>query len=757
MSYAPQHDKDLNDLKTLSIFWYVSAGLGAFALVFFLIYFVVALGMMGLFGIAGAAAAQEDDPNALAATALAAMFPALFALFSLVGMAITLLVMVLQVAVARNLTRFRGFNLCMAMAAIACLNIPIGTLLGVFTIMVLLRDSVKERFQGGPSGLEPSRRSRQRVSPKPMAMNNPSPQTPMGPAPSGSRRTNQPGSQAQSPNRGGGKMWLVLGAGGVVAALLLAVVCGGAVLMWSNTSADPGTIAAAPQDLEDPRNVEQVPTSLDAFRDPVTQVGGAPGFSTSSDALVGLNSADPRLQRSAAQWLATANVEPDQQNAVAASLEVAIRSSDPTLASAALDALLVWGTANNSAAVASALRNRRGNPEKAIRFLGRFPDPNAADAVAPYLAHDGSIADTAAETLQQMGSGAQPAVAQMLASKDADAVARATKILQGFGVQVDESLLSIKLEQLLDDNLFAARAAGQWLATQPVDENRQSEVARVLDEALLTSDTLLQAAVLKALAVWGDMQSGPGLISYMQSNPNQALVCIQILGNVQYAPAAPEIAKRLDGREGEAAATALIALGPGAAPAVLPYFNDRRSRARDRARRILAALETPGDTLLKQCLADITGGDGKDVSAIITWIGRQELSDEQRTEVGAVLAPLTRHPDRDTAGSCILALVKYGDARVLPPLGEALGTSRTQGWARGLMRNTGAAGEATVVQLLDSENADIVTGACYVLGDIGGADSVAPLEAVVKKSPPNSGPSIAANNALMVIKKRQTE
>jgi hypothetical protein len=44
---------------------------------------------------------------------------------------------------------------CFVMACLCCLNIPLGTALGVFTIIVLSRPSVKEAFESNASGRYP--------------------------------------------------------------------------------------------------------------------------------------------------------------------------------------------------------------------------------------------------------------------------------------------------------------------------------------------------------------------------------------------------------------------------------------------------------------------------------------------------------------------------------------------------------------------------------------------------------------------------
>ena len=47
----------------------------------------------------------------------------------------------------RNLARRTRYNYCLVMAGIECIFMPVGTVLGVFTIIVLVRDSVKEMFK----------------------------------------------------------------------------------------------------------------------------------------------------------------------------------------------------------------------------------------------------------------------------------------------------------------------------------------------------------------------------------------------------------------------------------------------------------------------------------------------------------------------------------------------------------------------------------------------------------------------------------
>jgi len=48
----------------------------------------------------------------------------------------------------RNLAKRRHHTFCLVVAAISCIFMPFGTILGVLTIIVLMRPSVKGLFEG---------------------------------------------------------------------------------------------------------------------------------------------------------------------------------------------------------------------------------------------------------------------------------------------------------------------------------------------------------------------------------------------------------------------------------------------------------------------------------------------------------------------------------------------------------------------------------------------------------------------------------
>lgn len=135
-------NQDTEHLKLLSVFHYVVAGLAALFSLFPVLHL--------FFGIAMATGQLEGtDP----AARMIGWFVVLFAAtFILCGLAFAVAVFVAGRALA-NRTRY---TYCLVMAGVECIFMPFGTVLGVFTILVLMRDSVKRLFGVEPEPAEPS-------------------------------------------------------------------------------------------------------------------------------------------------------------------------------------------------------------------------------------------------------------------------------------------------------------------------------------------------------------------------------------------------------------------------------------------------------------------------------------------------------------------------------------------------------------------------------------------------------------------------
>ena len=126
--------KDEEQIRILAVFHYVLGGMAALFALLPVIHFV-----MGLFFILAPDKVQGDVPPTL----IGWFFVIFSGIFILTGWIFAGFV----IAAGRSLARRRRYLFCLVMAGVACLFVPFGTVLGVFTILVLSRASVKEGFQ----------------------------------------------------------------------------------------------------------------------------------------------------------------------------------------------------------------------------------------------------------------------------------------------------------------------------------------------------------------------------------------------------------------------------------------------------------------------------------------------------------------------------------------------------------------------------------------------------------------------------------
>ena len=131
---------DDEHLRLLSIFHYVVAGLVALFGLFPVVHLVI-----GILAVTGRLEGQGHggDPGR--------WFGWFFIGFALIFILAALTFAVLLACAGRFLARRQHYLFCLVVAALACGFMPFGTLLGVFTLLVLLRDSVKRQF-GYPPG-----------------------------------------------------------------------------------------------------------------------------------------------------------------------------------------------------------------------------------------------------------------------------------------------------------------------------------------------------------------------------------------------------------------------------------------------------------------------------------------------------------------------------------------------------------------------------------------------------------------------------
>lgn len=119
-------------LRLLSAFHFVLGALKAFWACIPLIY--VAIG--GIVFIAGTA--EGEGPPQF----IGLLFILFGSIFVLIGWAIAACLIIAGCCLAKR----KCYTFCFVMACISCISMPFGTILGVFTIIVLLRPEVKEMF-----------------------------------------------------------------------------------------------------------------------------------------------------------------------------------------------------------------------------------------------------------------------------------------------------------------------------------------------------------------------------------------------------------------------------------------------------------------------------------------------------------------------------------------------------------------------------------------------------------------------------------
>ena len=131
-------NKDLEHLKILSMCYYISAGITALFSCFPLIHLT-----MGILLVSGAF--PNNSKGAAPPPAFIGWFFILFATVFILG---GWMIAVATFFAGKFLKQKRNYIFCLVVAGVNCLFFPIGMVLGVFTFIVLLRESVRAIFNG---------------------------------------------------------------------------------------------------------------------------------------------------------------------------------------------------------------------------------------------------------------------------------------------------------------------------------------------------------------------------------------------------------------------------------------------------------------------------------------------------------------------------------------------------------------------------------------------------------------------------------
>ena len=126
---------DEEHLRLLSVFHYVVGGVAAL-FSFFPIFHLI-IGLVFILAPENLGGNGEAPPPFIGW---------MFVLFSVAFITVGLIFSAGIVFAGRSLAKRKRYLYCLVAAGVECMFMPLGTVLGVFTIIVLMRNSVKELF-----------------------------------------------------------------------------------------------------------------------------------------------------------------------------------------------------------------------------------------------------------------------------------------------------------------------------------------------------------------------------------------------------------------------------------------------------------------------------------------------------------------------------------------------------------------------------------------------------------------------------------
>lgn len=122
-----------NYLKLLSVFHYVVGIIIAAFACFPIIHL-----LMGISMVSGAVQVSDEFPFQM----FGWLFVVLSSIFILTGWIMAVAIMM----AGRKLAQRKAYTYCLVIAGIECIFMPFGTILGVLTIIMLMKDEVKAEF-----------------------------------------------------------------------------------------------------------------------------------------------------------------------------------------------------------------------------------------------------------------------------------------------------------------------------------------------------------------------------------------------------------------------------------------------------------------------------------------------------------------------------------------------------------------------------------------------------------------------------------
>ena len=129
--------QDADQLYLLSIFHYIVGGLTVLLSLFPLIH--LAIGLMIIYSPQTFGNGRVGPP---------AFFGWFFVIFATVCICFGLSLAGCMLATGHFIAQRKNYTFCFVIACIECILMPFGTILGIFSILVLSRESVKQLFAG---------------------------------------------------------------------------------------------------------------------------------------------------------------------------------------------------------------------------------------------------------------------------------------------------------------------------------------------------------------------------------------------------------------------------------------------------------------------------------------------------------------------------------------------------------------------------------------------------------------------------------
>jgi hypothetical protein len=454
----------------------------------------------------------------------------------------------------------------------------------------------------------------------------------------------------------------------------------------------------------------------------------------------------PEVRSEAVVWLAEAVPKDSRRARVTASLEPLVFEGDvrgdldPDLV---LRAYLHWANQDNVPSLIR-LAEKHGLPDWSpgktglvMDTLGKLQDQRAADVLARKLA-DPQLHDQAVDALKLLGPGAESTVVDYLFADDPATRRRAGDLLAGYGT-TPGTVIAAALRRLQSNDPEGRRTAAAWFAANAPDyEGQKGDVARSLAALLGDLSPEVNGLALRALKLWATRDVLPQVVEFAgrqqkagdgkEAAANDSSL-IDVLAEFPDETAAEAIAPQLkDPAERGKAAQALLKLGPVATGAVLRYIDHPDPGVSKEARSLCRGLNVPADRQLQQTLADVGDAHKPRARAALQHLAQFRPDAVSRVKVSLALNAALLDPDAGIRAAALDAVRVWATPDNAPALMKLLGDSRTAKEVGAALIAIGPGVEDVVVPLLRSADASVRCEACAILGEVGTARSIQPLD-----------------------------